>query len=107
MKFKELLDETPHVFIMNKDGEDVYIDFKREFGIRWIKVLLNIFKANKLHGKSISVKEKKEIIKNLKSDMFFKMALKTDYKELDSKEQLKLNNVLPKEILEHVQLKEK
>jgi len=107
MKFKELLDETPHVFIMNKDGEDVYIDFKREFGIQWIKVLLNIFKANKLHGKSISVKEKKEIIKNLKSDMFFKMALKADYKELNSKEQSKLKNVLPKEILEHVQLEEK
>ena len=106
MKFKELLDETPHVFIMNKDGEDIYIDFKREFGVKWIKVLLNIFKANKLKGKTLSKSDKEEITNNLKSDMFFKMALKTDYKQLDNKQQTQLKNTLPKAILEYVQLED-
>jgi hypothetical protein len=89
MRFKEFylksLNETPHALLFG----DEFFDFRREDSNKWLLKLVDLYKEHKAKAK--------EMTKNLLSDIFFKMAFKTDIKKLPKEDMEKLKKELPKE----------
>lgn len=106
MKFNELINETPHIFLLKKNGEDIEYDFKREFGPEWVKDVIGFYKDKKISnatGKTtknwnLDDNDLKKLSKELENNPLFRIAFKIDYNSLDLKTQNELKKYLPKSL---------